>query len=189
VCVPSAFQLIAPRESNPRRWLRTRWIDRYSGDSFRITTKGHHGGPGVARVQTYGEVIESYEYHPEAKFADTEGRACGKQTVGLLQRRHVKIGEVTNIGKESNSLKEVEAGVEHDEADIYNRISRPASEPLEHGSAAGGEEGSARDIGAHVQRRSLSTGAHRHSGRSAYTASQESSAAPIHRTETRSSLR
>jgi hypothetical protein len=122
---PERFQLIAPRESNPRRWLRTRWIDRYSGDSFRITTKGHHGGPGVARVQTYGEVIESYEYHPETKFADTEGRACGKQTVGLLQRRHVKIGEVTNIGKESNSLEEVEAGVEHDEADIYTEYRDP----------------------------------------------------------------
>ena len=30
--------------------------------------------------------------------------------LGLLQRRHVKIGELTNIGTESNSLEEVQAG-------------------------------------------------------------------------------
>ena len=122
---PEHFQLIAPYESNPRRWLRSRWIDRYSGATFRVTTKGNHGGPGVALVQTYGDVIESYEYHPEAKFADREGRPCGKQTIGLLQRRHVRIGLLTNIGKESNSLEEVQAGIEHEEADVYTEYRDP----------------------------------------------------------------
>jgi hypothetical protein len=76
-------------------------------------------------VQTYGEVIDGYEYHPEAKFADAQGRLCGKQTIGLLQRRHVRIGELTNIGKESNSLEEVQAGLEHDEADVYTEYRDP----------------------------------------------------------------
>jgi hypothetical protein len=58
------------------------WIDRYSGKTFRITTKGPHG-PNFARVQTYGDVIESYEYHPEAKFADARGEPCGRASLGL----------------------------------------------------------------------------------------------------------
>ena len=95
------------------------WIDRYSTKRFRITTKGHHGDRHTARVQTYGDVIEAYEYHPEAKCADAEGRPCGRQTVGLLQRRHVRIDLITPIGKESNSLEEVQAGLIHDEQNVY----------------------------------------------------------------------
>jgi hypothetical protein len=70
-------------------------------------------------------VIESYEYHPEAKFADANGEPCGKQTIGLLQRRHVRIGLLTNIGKESNSLEEVQAGFVHDEQDVYTTYDDP----------------------------------------------------------------
>lgn len=62
---PEQFQLIAPHEPNPRRWLKTKWIDRYSGKRFSITTKGHHGDRRAARVQTYGDVIDAYELHPE----------------------------------------------------------------------------------------------------------------------------
>lgn len=119
------FQLVAPYEADPERWLKTLWIDRYSGKTFRITTRGHHGGRGIARVQTYGDVIESYAYHPEAKFADVRGEPCGKQTVGLLQRRHVRIGVLNNIGKESNSLEEVQAGIEHEQADVYTEYPDP----------------------------------------------------------------
>jgi len=122
---PERFQLISPYEPNPQRWLKTRWIDRYSENTFRITTRGHHGGPGVARVQTYGDIIKSYEYHPEAKFADAKGRPCSRDTVGLLQRRHIRIGLLTNIGKESNSLEEVQAGIEHEEADVYTEYRDP----------------------------------------------------------------
>lgn len=41
-------------------------IDQYIGTPYRITTKGHHGGPGVARVKTYGDVFDEYEWHPES---------------------------------------------------------------------------------------------------------------------------
>jgi len=37
----------------------------------------------------------------------------------LLQRRHVHIGYVKYIGKESNSLEEVEAGLIHSEQSVY----------------------------------------------------------------------
>ena len=65
----------------------------------------------AARVKTYGDVLSEYEYHPEAKCADGDGSACDKQTVGLLQRRHIRIDQMKYIGKESNSLEEVESGL------------------------------------------------------------------------------
>jgi hypothetical protein len=70
-------------------------------------------------VKTYGEVIEEYAYHAESKCGDAEGHPSGKQTLGLLQRRHVRIDSITAIGKESNSLEEVQAGIVHDEQYAY----------------------------------------------------------------------
>jgi hypothetical protein len=113
------FHLIAPYEAESREWLKTTWIDQYSGNEYRITTTGHHGDRHRARVKTYGEVLHEYEIHPESKCADASGRPCGKQTVGLLQRRHVRIDGIKYIGKESNSLEEVEAGLEHSTENVY----------------------------------------------------------------------
>ncbi len=122
---PEQFQLIAPHEPDPTRWLKMPWIDRYSTKAYRITTTGHHGDRRTARVRTYGEVIEAYDSHPEAKCADAEGRPCDRQTVGLLQRRHVRIDGITAIGKESNSLEEVQAGLVHDEQNVYTEYTDP----------------------------------------------------------------
>jgi len=47
------------------------------------------------------------------------GQPSGKQTRGLLQRRHVRIDSINAIDKESNSLEEVEAGLVHDEQNVY----------------------------------------------------------------------
>ena len=70
-------------------------------------------------MRTYGDVIEEYEFHPESKCADASGQPSGKQTLGLLQRRHVRIDSISAIGKESNNLEEVEAGLVHDEQSVY----------------------------------------------------------------------
>ena len=67
---PERFQLIAPYETDSRRWLKIGWIDRYSGNTYRIRTTGDHGTRKTARVKTYGDVIEEYEFHPESKCAD-----------------------------------------------------------------------------------------------------------------------
>ena len=49
-----------------------------------------------------------------------EGRAGGKQTVSLfLQRRYVRIDQIRYIGKESNSLEEVEVGLIHSPQNVY----------------------------------------------------------------------
>jgi hypothetical protein len=108
---PERFHLIAPFESNPERWTQLHWIDQYSGESFRITTDGHHGSRGVARVKTYADVFDEYEWHPETKCADTDGEPVSKLTVGLLQRRHISIDHIMYIGRESNHLEDVEAGL------------------------------------------------------------------------------
>ena len=36
----------------------------------------------IARVKSYGDVLEEYEFHEEAKCADASGEPCGKQSVG-----------------------------------------------------------------------------------------------------------
>jgi len=122
---PGQFHLIAPYDPDPRRWLQTRWIDQYSGNEYGITTIGPTGDRYTARVKTYGEVIEEYEFHPESKCADSYGHPCQKETRGLLQRRRITIDEIRFIGKESNSLEEVEAGLIHDERSVYTQYNDP----------------------------------------------------------------
>jgi hypothetical protein len=119
------FQLISPFDSDPRKWCDIEWIDRYSVRQYRITTEGHCGLKGIARVKTYGDVLAEYEHHPESKCADALGRPCGRQTVGILYRRHVKIDQVKFIGKESNSLENVEAGLIHSGENVYTEYVDP----------------------------------------------------------------
>jgi hypothetical protein len=116
---PETFQLIAPYEKDSRRWLNLDWIDQDNGNLYRATTIGDYGTRRTARVKTYGEVLMEYEFHPEAKCADADGNVCSKQTVGLLQRRHVQVDQIKYIGKESNNLEDVEAGLIHSAQNAY----------------------------------------------------------------------
>jgi hypothetical protein len=117
---PERFHLIAPYEKDPRKWLALPWIDQYSGKQYRIGTTLATSTRQIARVKSYGDVLEGYEFHPEAKCADASGAPCDKQTVGLLQRRHVAIDLPPRlIGKESNKLEEVEEGSVPDAGDVY----------------------------------------------------------------------
>jgi hypothetical protein len=122
---PEHFHLIAPYEIDSRKWLQMDWIDEYSGKTYGITTAGHYGGRNTARVKTYGEVLTQYEFHPESKCADANGNPCNKQTLGLLQRRHIRIEQIKPIGKESNSLEDVEAGLIHSEKSVYTEYVNP----------------------------------------------------------------
>jgi hypothetical protein len=125
------FHLVSPYETDSRKWLKKRWIDQYSGREYRITTAGPHGDRHTARVSTYGDVLRKYEYHPETKCADAHGKICDKQTVGLLQRRHVLIDQIKYIGKESNNLEEVEAGLEHWQENVYTEYPDPKRDEWE----------------------------------------------------------
>src|SRR5262249_29204886 len=99
--------------------------DQHSGKRFRITTVGHCGTKQTAHVKTYGDVVTEYEFHPEAKSADASGGVCQRQTVGLLQRRHVKIDQIKCIGRESNSLEDVDAGMEQSDKGVYTEYVDP----------------------------------------------------------------
>ena len=122
---PEKFHLVTPYDPDPRKWLEKDWIDQYTSKRFRVTTAGHYGGRNLARVKTYGEIAAEYEFHPESKLADADGSPCSKQTVGLLQRRHVKIDQINCIGKESNSLENLEEGLVHSEQNVYTEYSDP----------------------------------------------------------------
>ena len=116
---PEKFHLIAPFETNPKKWLQMNWIDQYSGNNFRITTEKNLISRTTALVKTYGDVIEDYAHHPESKCADEQGNVCDRQTTGLLYRRYVRIGEIISIGKESNKLEEVDAALIHSADNVY----------------------------------------------------------------------
>jgi hypothetical protein len=122
---PEKFHLVSPYDPDLRKWLEKEWIDQHTGKRFRITTRGYCGSRQTARVKTYGDVVTEYEFHPESKCADASGDACQRQTVGLIQRRHVKIEQLKCIGKESNSLEDVDAGLEHSERNVYTEYSDP----------------------------------------------------------------
>ncbi|MFY9738696.1 MAG: hypothetical protein WAK11_06540, partial [Candidatus Cybelea sp.] len=123
---PEHFHLIAPYESDPRKWAKLPWIDQYSGKQYGISASLPSATRRLARVKSYGDVLEEYEFHPEAKCADASGTPCDKQTVGLLQRRHVTIAWPPRfIGKESNKLEAVEEGAVADAGDVYTEYPDP----------------------------------------------------------------
>ncbi|WP_353061945.1 DNA polymerase [Tunturibacter psychrotolerans] len=116
---PERFHLIAPYNNNSAQWLKMDWIDQYTGNTYRITTSEYTGSARTAFVKTYGDVLREYEYHPESKCADATGDPCDKQTVGLLQRRHITVDQIKYIGKESNHLEDVDAGLVHSRESVY----------------------------------------------------------------------
>ncbi|MGB6358377.1 MAG: hypothetical protein WBF30_06300 [Candidatus Acidiferrales bacterium] len=128
---PEHFHLIAPYESDPRKWTAIKWVDQYTGKPYNISTTEHHGDRHTARVKTYGDVLIEYGFHGETKNADSEGNPSGKQTMGLLQRRHVQIEQIKYIGKESNSIEDVESGLAHSEADVYTHYPDPRRDEWE----------------------------------------------------------
>jgi hypothetical protein len=121
---PERFHLIAPYELDPRGWLEMPWVDRYTGKPYRITTEGFRGTRLAARVKTYGEVLREYEFHPGSKSADVSGKPCGKQTIGLLQRRHIRVARIIYIGQQPRR-----GGIWHNPSisECLHGISRPAA--------------------------------------------------------------
>ena len=128
---PEKFHLLAPYILDSYCWCDLPWIDQYSGRQYEITTEGFHGRRGVARVKTYGEVLREYEFHLGAKSADAKGKPSGKQTFGLLSRRHVRVEGIIYIGKESNRLEEIEAGVIHSPESVFIEYPDPRREEWE----------------------------------------------------------
>jgi hypothetical protein len=66
-----------------------------------------------------------------AKSAGPVRRPCGRRTVGLRRRRVVRsLPDLTaHVGKESNLLEEVEAGLEHDPDEVWTAYADPRRDP------------------------------------------------------------
>jgi len=75
--------------------------------------------------------LREYEFHLGAKSADATGKPSGKQTVGLLRRRHVRIAQIIYIGSEFNRLKEIEAGVAHSPESVSTEYPEPRRDEWE----------------------------------------------------------
>jgi hypothetical protein len=109
---PERFQLIAPYETDPRKWLEMRWSDRHSGDSFPVHVQGTPS-PDSVKLKNYGHLVARYRRHPEPKSLDPSGAACHGGSIGQLERRPVRAALPVYIGKESNYLEERQAGLIH----------------------------------------------------------------------------
>ncbi len=126
---PERFHLFAAWTPDARQWLKRTCIDYYSGKKFRITTNGFAASEGVARVKTYADVLAEYRVHSEPKSVGPDGQPCGRATIGLLRRRPVTATHVVYIGKESNRLEEVEAGVLHHPDEVLAEYTDPRRDP------------------------------------------------------------
>jgi hypothetical protein len=124
---PEHFQLFAPFERDASKWLQLPWQDRYTGNSFRVTSNAESWNPTVVQVQTYRDVIEEFRFHPESKSASYLGQPCDRRARGLLRRRRVSTTPflITHVGKESNKLEEVEARIEHDPDEVFTEYVDP----------------------------------------------------------------
>ena len=87
------------------------------------------------RIRSTRDSIRSLDDHDFDGFVEglcqrfyAEDEPANKQTIGLLQRRHVSVGQIIYIGRESNQLEEVEAGTVHDAAGVYTEYVDPQRE-------------------------------------------------------------
>jgi hypothetical protein len=119
---PAHFHLVATFESDPRKWPKLPWMNLYDEHSTRYRIASEYSDYVAAdrvQVKTYGDVRDDYRAHPEAKSLAPDGAVCRGSTVGVLQRRPVTARYLSHVGKESNRLEEVEAGLVHDPDEVY----------------------------------------------------------------------
>jgi hypothetical protein len=113
---PKHFTLVAPFESDQKRWLRLPCIniaapnDRTVYKLSTSFTSPEYGKSAVLGVLE--DLLYRYPRHPEAKSLGSDGMPCGSNTRGLLQRAHIIAGRHRRIGKESDRRWEEGAELE-----------------------------------------------------------------------------
>lgn len=114
--------LIAPYEPDSAKWLDADWTNRYTGNRYRITTQPSAGyeRPQHVTIKTYRDVLADYANHPEDKSLGPSGGLSETDSAGLLKRRPVSVEGVRHIGKESNRLEDVRAGIMQDVDEVSN---------------------------------------------------------------------
>jgi hypothetical protein len=105
---PTRFQLIAPWESDPRRWHGLDWTNRDEPTaSYLVSTSS--GGDATAQIHSYRKALDEYRTHPESKSLGPAGERSGWHTSGLLGRRPISAARISYVGKEANDLETLEA--------------------------------------------------------------------------------
>jgi hypothetical protein len=135
---PTKFHLIGPFTKNPAQWASQFWVDTYAGGEYGITT-GLSYTSDIISAKCIATVKAEFLAHGEVKSAGVDGTPAGAASRGLLQRRHVSPSELRLIGKESNSLEMVEAGLLGDWSAIvasYRGSAPPSPQLLGTASAA-----------------------------------------------------
>ena len=103
---PDHFTLVAPFESDQRKWINSVCINiADSGDhrEYKLTTdflSPEYGKRAV--VDTFENLLYEYIQHPEAKSLAPDGSPSDSNTRGLLGRAHIVAGKHRRIGKESD---------------------------------------------------------------------------------------
>ena len=103
-------------------------VPRLTGMSLGIFISGHRRF--ASQLKTYGEVFREYEFYAGAKSADAKGKPSGKQTVGLLRRRQVRVERIIYIGRESNKQKS-KTGIFHSPESVYTEYPDPLRDEWE----------------------------------------------------------
>ncbi len=112
---PQRLRLVAPYSADLSAWESLPWRNLYdpTGPDYRITTTRWDNARGprpvdLVEVSTYRQLLRRYHFHPEAKYAGTD---TGDRGIGWLERRSIRPVHITTVGKETNKLDEVQAGL------------------------------------------------------------------------------
>lgn len=104
------------------------WIEKNTKDSLRVQVSGNRSIHAKGKsnldesermyvlqdeakfitIKNYWDFIKDYHLHPESKYDDGDENRCSKLSFGLLQRTHVLATKILHIGKETNTLQDVE---------------------------------------------------------------------------------
>lgn len=98
----SKLCLVTPFTKDRSTWKTAIYRDIATGDEYTLYDEDSPTRAGQIDAMRYGGIIEQHRFHPERKFCGRDGQPCGRNTRGLLQRRHVQIGLKIPIRKESN---------------------------------------------------------------------------------------
>ncbi len=124
-------RLVAAFIRDPRRWDKIAWID-LGAPERQIHMSTDPTRPRRVTLDTYRSVANAYFLHPERKSCGPDDQPCGRNTTGLLGRRHVVTSSYSVIGKEANDLDQRTAGFKGTELTVTAVLTyKPAEVPLE----------------------------------------------------------
>ncbi|MFL5481258.1 MAG: hypothetical protein ACJ8AK_03645 [Gemmatimonadaceae bacterium] len=121
---PERFHLLAPYQRDSTKWLEMKWTELHSAHDYPVTTE-FPAPPYVAQVRSFADVLTDFVMRPEPKSASSSGELCERKTLGLLQRRDVRVASIHCVGKETNRLEPVQQGLVHDWSEVYTLYRNP----------------------------------------------------------------